>query len=94
MTNDTGGLLFELQYRRECYAIQNGKYIRLEERDTEIDPDTGELKVPLVSPSYTPMRGSHKDVFKEADKLNKIQEKYGFMDYFYFPDVPKMEKVQ
>lgn len=85
-------LQFELCYHRASYSISGGKYIPLPEREVDTD-ENGDPKVPLVPEGFEPLVGFHSQVAKRADILNKIQEKYSFMDYFYFPEVRKMEKA-
>jgi hypothetical protein len=72
-------LTFELRYRRECYRVEPGpKLVRIPERDAE---------VPEHPAWFKPLRGFHGQVHDEAKRLNRVQERSGFLDYFYFPEV-------
>lgn len=78
MTDRPEPLLFELRYRRECYRVEGAKLVRDEDR---------EKTVPAAPAWFKPMRGFHGQVHAEAKRLNTVQERSGFLDYFYFPEV-------
>ena len=71
-------LTFVLCYRREVYAKVRGAWVRDED---------GDAKVPERPPQFSPVKSDHPTVAKEADRLNRIQERAGFRHYFFFPEV-------
>lgn len=79
--------LFELQYRRECYTVDNfdpslntlnAKLTRFSERDSRVSTEPSWFK---------PMRAFHKEVAAEADRLNRAQLRAGYLDYFFWPEI-------
>ena len=84
MNKKTEPLLFELRYRRECYRVEGAKLTRDSERDA---------RIPAEPTWFKPLRGFHRQVADEAKRLNTAQERSGFLDYFYFPEVVAEETV-
>lgn len=73
----TKPLIFELRYRRECYTIVRGAFLRADEKDKDI---------PERPKSFHPFTGSHEQIAKKATELNELQHKNGFQFYFYWPE--------
>mgnify|MGYP003648327358 CR=1 FL=1 len=71
-------LRFELAYRREAYTIVRGEMVRDEAKDATL---------PARPPQFTPLTGAHGEVAERADELNKAQTRFGFIHYFFFPEV-------
>jgi hypothetical protein len=75
---DVQPLVFELAYRAEAYNLVGGKLVRAEDEDSKLaDVPTG----------FHPMRGNHRVITEKATYLNKVQERSGFLHYFYFPQI-------
>lgn len=70
--------LYELQYRRECYTKVRDKFERISDRDETIPARPG---------AYRVLRGSYTTVSKEAQRLNELQYRAGFLDYLYWPEL-------
>lgn len=77
-------LTFELHVRRECYNRVRGKLIRDSERDQ---------RIPHEPPYFRRTRGTYKAVSDEANRLNEMQRKSGYLDYMFFPEVADTARV-
>lgn len=78
-------LMFDLMYRRQPMRQEGATWIHEPERL---------LDLPEEPEHFKPMRGYNGEVAKEAERLNNVQERSRFLNYFYFPEVAKLEDAR
>lgn len=77
-------LEFELRFHRGAYDIDPDTklWIFMDERDKSL-PDE-----PEGWPQQKVRRGDHPTIYAIAERLNQMQMKSGFINYFFFPEIP------